>query len=102
VDLHSAGVPSDTVDWTLCVEDDTTGDAMANAYGSPYVCVHRLGGGEGVDPGLLDGALFVRLSRAGLPSILIEGGGGLSPPGREVAVGDLLARVVDGAYEIGW
>ncbi len=29
VDLHSAGVPSDTVDWTLYVDGDQTGAAMA-------------------------------------------------------------------------
>jgi predicted deacylase len=79
VDLHSAGVPSDTVDWTLFVEGDETARAMAEAYGSPYVYEHRMGGGEGPDPGLLDGALFVRLSQAGVPSILIEAGGGLPP-----------------------
>src|SRR5207247_4198030 len=76
---HSAGVPSDTVDWTLYVEGDETGEAMARAYGSPFVYAHRTGGGEGPDPGLLDGALFVRLSQAGMPSILIEAGGGLPP-----------------------
>ena len=80
IDLHSAGVPSNTVDWTLFVEGDDKGLAMARAYGSPYLYEHRMGGGEGPDPGLLDGALFVRLSRAGLPAILIEAGGGLPPP----------------------
>ena len=35
--------------------------------------------GRTPDHGLLDGALFVRLSRAGVPSILIEAGGGLPP-----------------------
>jgi predicted deacylase len=79
VDLHSAGVPSDTVDWTLFVDGDETGVAMARAYGSPFVYEHRMGGGEGPDPGLLDGALFVRLSQGGVPSILIEAGGGLPP-----------------------
>jgi predicted deacylase len=79
VDLHSAGVPSDTVDWTLIVEGDETGAAMGRAYGSPFLYEHRMGGGEGPDPGLLDGALFVRLSQAGVPSILIEAGGGLPP-----------------------
>jgi uncharacterized protein len=79
VDLHSAGVPSDTVDWTLFVETDETGAAMARAYGSSFVYGHRMGGGEGPDPGLLDGALFVRLSQAGVRSILIEAGGGLPP-----------------------
>jgi predicted deacylase len=79
IDLHSAGVPSDTVDWTLYVEGDKVGEAMARAYGSPFVYAHRMGGGEGPDPGLLDGALFVRLSQAGMPSILIEAGGGLPP-----------------------
>ena len=79
IDLHSAGVPSDTVDWTLYVQGDGTAEAMATAYGSPYVYEHRMGGGEGPDPGLLDGALFVRLSNAGVPSILIEAGGGLPP-----------------------
>jgi hypothetical protein len=54
VDLHRAGVPSDTVR-TLFVADDETGDAMARAYGSPLVYGHRLGGGEGIDPGLLNG-----------------------------------------------
>jgi hypothetical protein len=79
IDLHSAGVPSDTVDWTLCVDGDEPGAAMARAYGSPFVYEHRMGGGEGPDPGLLDGALFVRLSQAGVSSILIEAGGGLPP-----------------------
>ena len=82
VDLHSAGVPSDTVDWTLYVDRDDVAETMARAYGSPFAYGHRMGGGEGPDPGLLDGALFVRLSRAGLPSILVEAGGGLPPPGR--------------------
>jgi len=79
IDLHSAGVPSDTVDWTLYVEGDETAIAMARAYGSPFVYAHRMGAGEGLDAGLLDGALFARLSRAGIPSILIEAGGGLPP-----------------------
>ena len=79
VDLHSAGVPSDTVDWTLFVEGDQTGAAMGRAYGSPYLYEDRLGQGEDTDHGLLDGALFVRLSQAGVPSILIEAGGGLPP-----------------------
>jgi uncharacterized protein len=87
IDLHSAGVPSDTVDWTLYVEGDETGAAMARAYGSPFQYEHRMGGGEGPDPGLLDGALFVRLSRAGLPSILIEAGGGLPPSDETVRRG---------------
>jgi len=79
IDLHSAGVPSDTVDWTLYVEGDETAAAMARAYGSPFVYAHRMGGGEGLDPELLDGALFARLSRAGVPAILMEAGGGLPP-----------------------
>jgi predicted deacylase len=79
IDLHSAGVPSDTVDWTLFVEGDETCKAMARAYGSSFIYQHRMGGGEGPDPQLLDGALFVRLSNAGVPSILIEAGGGLPP-----------------------
>jgi hypothetical protein len=36
-------------------------------------------GDPDTDPGLLDEALYVRLSRAGVPSILIEAGGGLAP-----------------------
>ena len=79
VDLHSAGVPSDTVDWTLYVEGDEAAAAMARAYGSPFIYEHRMGGGEGSYAGLLDDALFVRLSGAGMPSILIEAGGGLPP-----------------------
>ena len=79
VDLHSAGVPSDTVDWTLFVERDDIGAAMGRAYGSPFLYEHRMGEGEDTDHGLLDGALFVRLSRAGVPSIPIEAGGGLPP-----------------------
>ena len=79
VDLHSAGVPSDTVDWTLFVEGDETGAAMARAYASPFLYEHRMGEGEDTDHGLLDDALFVRLSKAGVPSILIEAGGGLPP-----------------------
>jgi predicted deacylase len=78
IDLHSAGVPSDTVDWTLAVEGDETGTAMAHAYGSPYLYTHRMADPDS-DPGLLDGALFVRLSLAGASSILIEAGGGLPP-----------------------
>jgi predicted deacylase len=31
IDLHSAGVPSDTVDWTLTVQGDETGAAMGRA-----------------------------------------------------------------------
>jgi uncharacterized protein len=79
IDLHSAGVPSDTVDWTLYVNGDEPGRAMAHAYGSAFVYEHRMGAGEGTDAGLLDEALFVRLSHAGVPSILIEAGGGLPP-----------------------
>jgi uncharacterized protein len=52
---------------------------MARAYGSPFVYVHPVGSGGGLDANLLDDALFVRLSRAGMPSILIEAGGGLPP-----------------------
>jgi hypothetical protein len=78
IDLHSAGVPSDTVDWTLAVQGDETGTAMGRAYGSPFLYEHRMGDPD-TDPGLLDGALYVRLSRAGVPAILIEAGGGLPP-----------------------
>jgi predicted deacylase len=53
-----------------------------------------MGGGEGPDPGLLDGALFVRLSQAGVPSILIEAGGGLPPSP------DTVARGVAGVEEV--
>ena len=94
IDLHSAGVPSDTVDWTLFVEDDEAGAAMARAYGSPFVYEHRMGGGEGPDPGLLDGALFVRLSQAGVSSILIEAGGGLPPSPQTVD------RAFDGVWNV--
>jgi hypothetical protein len=94
IDLHSAGVPSDTVDWTLSVEGDETAMAMARGYGSPFVYAHRMGGGEGLDAGLLDGALFVRLSRAGVPSILIEAGGGL-PPSKET-----VRRAVSGVENV--
>ena len=94
VDLHSAGVPSDTVDWTLFVEGDDTGAAMARAYASPFLYEHRMGEGEDTDHGLLDDALFVRLSRAGVPSILIEAGGGL-PPSTET-----VRRGVDGVENV--
>ena len=94
VDLHSAGVPSDTVDWTLYVDRDDVAETMARAYGSPFAYGHRMGGGEGPDPGLLDGALFVRLSRAGLPSILVEAGGGLPPAQATVE------RVVSGVINV--
>ncbi len=87
VDLHSAGVPSDTVDWTLFVEGDDTGAAMARAYASPFLYEHRMGEGEDTDHGLLDDALFVRLSKAGVPSILIEAGGGLPPSAETVQRG---------------
>jgi len=99
IDLHSAGVPSDTVDWTLYVQGDGTAEAMATAYGSPYVYEHRMGGGEGPDPGLLDGALFVRLSNAGVPSILIEAGGGLPPS--PVTVERALGGVVNALRSLG-
>ena len=85
IDLHSAGVPSDTVDWTLYVAGDDAGESLARAYGSPFVYEHRMGAGEGTDPGLLDGALFVRAANAGVSSILIEAGGGLPPSGDTVA-----------------
>src|SRR4029077_5631648 len=75
IDLHSAGVPSDTVDWTLGVHGDETASAMGRAYGSPFLYEHRMADPDS-DPGLLDEALFVRLSQAGVPSILIEAGGG--------------------------
>jgi hypothetical protein len=78
IDLHSAGVPSDTVDWTLTVQGDGTGLAMGRAYGSPFLYEHRMGDPD-TDTGLLDGALYVRLSKAGVPAILIEAGGGLPP-----------------------
>jgi len=94
IDLHSAGVPSDTVDWTLFVDGDELGAAMARAYGSPFEYEHRMGGGEGPDPGLLDGALFVRLSQAGVSSILIEAGGGL-PPSPET-----VDRAFDGVWNV--
>ena len=94
VDLHSAGVPSDTVDWTLFVDGDETGAAMARAYGSPFLYEHRMGEGEDTDHGLLDGALFVRLSRAGVPSILIEAGGGLPPSA------DTVRRGVSGVENV--
>jgi uncharacterized protein len=99
IDLHSAGVPSDTVDWTLFVHGDETAEAMAVAYGSPFVYEHRMGGGEGSDPGLLDGALFVRLSKEGVPSILIEAGGGLPPS--PVTVGRAVAGVSNALRELG-
>ena len=94
VDLHSAGVPSDTVDWTLFVDGDGTGAAMARAYGSPFLYEHRMGEGEDTDHGLLDGALFVRLSQAGVPSILIEAGGGLPPSA------DTVRRGVSGVENV--
>ncbi|MEP6972808.1 MAG: succinylglutamate desuccinylase/aspartoacylase family protein [Actinomycetota bacterium] len=99
VDLHSAGVPSDTVDWTLFVLGDGTGEAMGKAYGSPFLYEHRIGGGEGADPGLLDDALFARLSRAGVPSILIEAGGGLPPSDATVRRG--VAGVENVLRELG-
>jgi predicted deacylase len=99
IDLHSAGVPSDTVDWTLYVRGNETAEAMALAYGSPFVYEHRMGAGEGTDPGLLDGALFVRLSNAGVPSILIEAGGGL-PPSQDT-VQRALAGVVNALRRLG-
>jgi len=94
IDLHGAGVPSDTVDWTLFVEGDDTGAAMGRAYGSPFLYEHRMGVGEDTDHGLLDGALFVRLSRAGVPSILIEAGGGLPPSV------DTVRRAVSGVENV--
>ena len=93
IDLHSAGVPSDTVDWTLTVQGDDAGTAMGRAYGSPFLYEHRMGDAE-TDPGLLDGALYVRLSRAGVPSILVEAGGGLPPSDATVE------RATDGVWNV--
>ena len=67
---------------------------MARAYASPFLYEHRMGEGEDTDHGLLDDALFVRLSKAGVPSILIEAGGGL-PPSAET-----VRRGVDGAENV--
>ena len=67
---------------------------MARAYGSPFLYEHRMGEGEDTDHGLLDGALFVRLSRAGVPSILIEAGGGLPPSA------DTVRRGVSGVENV--
>ena len=94
VDLHSAGVPSDTVDWTLSVAGDERSLEMAHAYGSPFVYEHHVGGGADTDHGLLDDALYVRLSRAGVPSILIEAGGGLPP------VAATVTRAVNGVRNV--
>ncbi len=95
IDLHSAGVPSNTVDWTLFVEGDDKGLAMARAYGSPYLYEHRMGGGEGPDPGLLDGALQILRSFR----IVTASRGGLFEDGVElgdhVQDGQVLARVID-------
>ena len=93
IDLHSAGVPSDTVDWTLTVQGDETGDAMGRAYGSPFLYEHRMGDPD-TDTGLLDGALYVRLSQAGVPAILIEAGGGLPPSQTTVD------RATDGVWNV--
>ncbi len=93
IDLHSAGVPSDTVDWTLAVRGDETGMAMGRAYGSPFLYEHRMADPNTV-PGLLDEALFVRLSRADVPSILIEAGGGLPPSAATVD------RATDGVWNV--
>jgi predicted deacylase len=93
IDLHSAGVPSDTVDWTLAVRGDATGMGMGRAYGSPFLYEHRMGDPD-TDPGLLDEALFVRLSRADVPSILIEAGGGLPPSAATVD------RATDGVWNV--
>lgn len=93
IDLHSAGVPSDTVDWTLTVRGDATGDAMGRAYGSPFLYEHRMGDPD-TDPGLLDEALYVRLSRAGVPSILIEAGGGLPPSSA------IVDRATEGVWNV--
>jgi predicted deacylase len=79
VDLHSAGTVSDTVDWTLHFEDDMAAAGMARAFGAPYAYAHRMGTGSGPNAGLLDGALFVRASAAGVPAFLVEAGGGLPP-----------------------
>src|SRR4029079_17540223 len=93
IDLHSAGVPSDTVDWTLAVRGDETGMAMGRAYGSPFLYEHRMGDPD-TDPGLLDEALFVRLSRADVPSILVESGAGLPPSTATVD------RATDGVWNV--
>jgi predicted deacylase len=77
IDLHSAGVSADTVDWTLHAEKDDRAAGMARAFGAAFAYAHRMGTGSGPNAGLLDGALFVRASAAGVPAILVEAGGGL-------------------------
>lgn len=87
VDLHSAGASADTVDWTLCLEGDRPAEEMALAFGSAYLYLHRPGTGSGPHSTLLDGALFTRSTRAGVPAVLIEAGGGLPPDGTTVQRG---------------
>ena len=82
VDLHSAGVSADTVDWTLHAETDDRAAGMARAFGAAFAYAHRMGTGSGPNAGLLDGALFVRASAAGVPAILVEAGFPRIPPSR--------------------
>ncbi len=79
IDLHSAGRDAETADWTLHLAEDERASRMARAYCPKISYAHEMGSGSGPNAGLLDGALFVRLSKAGVPAILIEAGGGLPP-----------------------
>jgi len=95
VDLHSAGTQADTIDWTLHLDGNDQAEGMARAFGVPLVYAHRLGGGSGPNPGLLDGALFTRATESGVPAILVESGGGLPPdPTRVTRTADGVLRVL--------
>ena len=87
IDLHSAGADAATVDWTLHLGEDDRAEGMAAAYGPKVSYAHEIGSGSGPNAGLLDGALFVRLSKARVPAILIEAGGGLPPNPHDITRG---------------
>jgi predicted deacylase len=96
IDLHSAGLDADTLDWTLARAGDDRALAMARAAGSPFTYLHSTNSARADDSArFLDGALFVQASRRGVPSILLESGGGLPPdPVRLAAARDAVLRVL--------
>ena len=84
IDIHSAGLDADTIDWVLYRREDEEAASMAAALGFPIAYAHVVGADTGGDGRLLDGALFTQASAAGVPAILVESGGGLPPDPRRI------------------
>ena len=84
IDIHSAGLDADTIDWVLFRGDDEQAASMAAALGFPIAYAHVVDADAAGDGRLLDGALFTQASEAGVPAILVESGGGLPPDPRRI------------------